>query len=203
MELYTNIILTLGVLLFSVTVHEMMHAYVAYKLGDDLAHAHGRLSLNPLQHIDPFLSILMPALFLFLGMAPIFAAKPVPINTSRIRGGDGGLALVGVAGPLTNLVLAFISGLVLKYAALEGVGLSILTELLFINISLFTFNMLPIPPLDGSRLLYAFAPEPVQRLMEQIEAYGLMFVIILIVVASPVLGPILRTANEFVLNLIL
>ena len=203
MDLYSNIGITLGVLLFSVSIHEVMHGVVAYKLGDDLAHSHGRLTLNPLAHIDPFLSIIMPGLFLLIGAAPIFAAKPVPINTARINGGNYGLAIVGLAGPLSNLVLAFIAGTVLLNTDLTGLIGQIIIELLYINVGLFTFNMLPLPPLDGSRLLYAVAPEPLQRIMEQIETYGLLFVIGILLLAGPVLQPILRTMNEFVLRLIL
>jgi Zn-dependent protease len=203
MEPYSNIVLTLGVLLFSVTVHEMMHAYMAFKLGDDLAHSHGRLSLNSLKHIDPFLSVLLPAVFLLIGTAPVFAAKPVPINTLRIRGGDWGLAAVGISGPLINLALAFISGAILQIATLEGIGQQIIIELLLINVGLFTFNMLPLPPLDGSRLLYAVAPPSVQRIMEQIESLGIFMIIIILVLARPVIGPILQTANTAVLNIVL
>src|SRR6056297_1452652 len=114
-----------GTLFVSIALHEMMHAFVAYRLGDDLAHSQGRISLNPLRHIDPFLTILLPASMVILGLPPILAAKPVPINTSRISGEELGLAAVGIAGPLTNLSIAFIAGAVLNITSLSGVALTI------------------------------------------------------------------------------
>ncbi len=197
-----GIILFLVVLLASVSVHEMMHAYVAYRLGDDLAHSHGRISFNPLVHIDPILTIALPAILLLLGQAPILAAKPVPINTSRIDGEEYGLALVGVSGPLTNLVLAFIFGFIFNTFALSGLGLDIVELFITINVSLFVFNMLPLPPLDGSRLLYAVAPEGLRNVMRQIESFGILGLILILSIALPVISPILTTVNEFILNIV-
>lgn len=190
------------VLLISATLHEMMHAYVALKLGDDLAHSHGRISLNPLVHIDPILTIGLPAVLLLLGQPPILAAKPVPINTSRIEGGDNGLAIVGISGPLTNLALAFIFGAILKLTSFTGVTYDILWLFVFVNVSLFVFNMLPIPPLDGSRVLYAVAPEPVQRFMRQIEAFGIFGLVLILMVAYPIIYPMLDRANEIIFDLV-
>jgi len=192
------------VLFVSIAIHEMMHAYVAYRLGDDLAHSRGRISLNPLSHIDPMLTIALPAFMLLIGLPPILAAKPVPINTSRISGEEFGLAAVGIAGPLTNLLLATVGALVLNNAV-QGVGLIRDIVLLFVqlNVALFVFNMLPLPPLDGSRLLFAFAPLPVQRVMAQIEQLGMMAIIFLLVVLLPIIGPVLTTANDFILNVLI
>lgn len=198
----TDILLFLVVLLVSVSLHEMMHAYIALKLGDDLAHSHGRISLNPFQHIDPFLSIGLPAILLLLGQPPILAAKPVPINTSRIKGEEMGLALVGISGPLTNLALAFVAGTLLNVLTFSGVGLVLIELFIVINVSLFVFNMLPIPPLDGSRVLYAFAPAPLQQVMRQIEQFGIIGLVIILLIAMPVIGPILTTVRTFILNLV-
>lgn len=204
MNSLTNIpfYILIPVLVFSVVVHEMMHAYVALKLGDDLAHSRGRISWNPLNHIDPFLTILLPLILSITGLPIILAAKPVPINTSRIRGDEMGLAAVGIAGPLTNLALAFIAGMVFKLGSYSGLALEVVVAFILINIALFVFNMLPIPPLDGSRVLYAVAPEPVQNFMRQIESYGLMFLIVILLFASSVIGPILSRGNEIILNLV-
>ena len=161
-------------ILLSMTLHEAMHAFVGYWLGDDTAKNQGRLTLNPLSHIDPFTTVLLPLMLAALGAPPFGAAKPVPFNPYRIRFGEYGAALVGLAGPLTNLLLAIIAGLVLRLAG-TTIGATLDTVLLVfavVNISFFVFNMIPFPPLDGSRVLYAFAPDSVRRVMERIEALG-------------------------------
>lgn len=199
-----GIVVFIAMLFISVAVHETMHAYVAFRLGDDLAHSRGRISLNPLNHIDPLLTIALPAAMLLLGQPPILAAKPVPINRNRISGDEMGLAAVGIAGPLTNLALATVAAVVLNVLIVRSSGLYDIFRLFIeLNVALFVFNMLPIPPLDGSRLLYAFAPGPVQRVMEQIEAMGVMIVIVFIFLLSPVISPILVEANQFILNILI
>ncbi len=198
-----TIAIILGVIFASTALHELMHAYVALKLGDDLAHSHGRITLNPLKHIDPFLTVLLPLILMLLGSAPILAAKPVPINVNRLRGGEAGMAIVGLAGPLTNLVLACIAALVLRNTLLVGLPLDVLSYFFYINIGLFVFNMLPLPPLDGSRVLYAVAPESVQRFMEQIESYGIIVVILFISVFYNVISPLLISWQQSIAQLLL
>ena len=196
-------------LFISVSFHEMMHAFTAYRLGDDLAKAHGRISLNPMHHIDPFLTIIFPSTILLLNvllnasLPLILAAKPVPINTNRISGDELGLAAVGLAGPATNLALATL--VAIPFNLIDGVGVmkDLMSLFIQLNVALFVFNMLPIPPLDGSRLLYAFAPESIQRVMEQIEAMGIMFLIVILIFLSPVIGPIIIDANQFILDLLI
>ena len=195
-----SIALFIGILFISVALHEMMHAFIALRLGDDLAHSHGRISLNPIRHIDPFLTLLLPTVMVLLGLPPILAAKPVPINTSRIQGEELGLAAVGIAGPLTNLLLATLGAVAITLFSPVGVVYDIFELFVRLNIALFAFNMLPIPPLDGSRVLYAVAPEPVQRVMEQIEQFGLIFVILILTFLSPVISPILITVNEAIFS---
>ncbi len=192
------------VLFISIAFHEMMHAFTAYRLGDDLAHSRGRVSLNPFSHIDPILTIALPAFMLLMGLPPILAAKPVPINTSRINGGELGLAAVGIAGPLTNLFLATVGALFLNNVVTDlGFLRDIVLLFVQLNVALFVFNMLPLPPLDGSRLLYAVAPPSVQRVMAQIEQMGMMMIIIILMVLLPILGPILVNANDFILNILI
>lgn len=181
------------------TLHEAMHAFVGYWLGDDTAKLQGRLTLNPIKHIDPFLTILLP-LFLAIMGGPIFGgAKPVPFNPARVRYDEWGAALIAIAGPLTNLVIAFVMfGIyALAGAPQEGVGATILTTAVVVNLGFFIFNMIPLPPLDGSRVLYALAPEFVRRGMEMIERFGIMFIFLIVVVASPFIGRLMSTGVNF------
>lgn len=195
----TYILVVLGVILISMTLHEAMHAFVGYWLGDDTAKLEGRLTLNPIKHIDPFLTILLPLTLAILG-APIFGgAKPVPFNPARVRHDEWGAALIAVAGPLTNLLLAFIAFGIWVLVGLpeSGLGALILQAAIFVNLGFFIFNMIPLPPLDGSRVLYAFAPEFVRRGMEVIERQGLIFIFLLVLLASPVIGSFMVAASEF------
>jgi len=194
----------IGVILLSMTLHEAMHAFVSYWLGDDTAKLQGRLTLNPIAHIDPFLTLLLPILLAISGL-PIFGgAKPVPFNPYRVRYGEFGAALVGIAGPLTNLVLAFIAfGLFALLGTPSDATIAgmVLQLAIFVNLGFFVFNILPIPPLDGSRVLYALAPDGARRVMEVIEQYGIFLVFALVLLAGPVLGQFMRAAIGFFLQL--
>lgn len=195
------IVVVMAVILLSMTLHEAMHAFMGYWLGDDTAKSQGRLTLNPIKHIDPFLTLLLPVMLALVG-APIFGgAKPVPFNPDRVRHGDWGAALVAVAGPLTNLVIAFIAfGLFVvsgvSRSDLLGYVLKIIVD---VNLGFFVFNMIPIPPLDGSRLLYALAPEFVRRGMEAIEQFGVFFIFIVVLLASSALGIYMSAAIDLLL----
>lgn len=197
------IVAVIAVILVSMTLHEAMHAYVSYWLGDDTAKAQGRLTLNPIAHIDPFLTLLLPLSLALLGL-PIFGgAKPVPFNPMRVKYGDLGAALVGVAGPLTNLLLAFMSFGI--FAALGAPSTETMVGLVLwlavtVNLGFFVFNMLPIPPLDGSRVLYALAPEGARRVMETIEQYGIFLIFALVLVASPFISAFMLTIMKFFLG---
>ncbi len=199
-----NISVILVTIFVSTALHEMMHAYVALRLGDDLAYSRGRITLNPLAHIDPFLTLGLPLVMLLLGLTPILAAKPVPINVNRVSGREMGMALIAIAGPLTNLALAILAGLFIRFnPSIGGFAADFIVTFFSINVGLFVFNMIPLPPIDGSRVLYAFAPEPVQRVMEQIESFGVFGVILFISVLSPVIGPILDSVRLSLANLII
>jgi len=197
--------IVITVLFISTAVHEVMHGYVALKLGDDLAYLRGRLTLNPLKHIDPILTIAMPLFFMLAGMPPVFAAKPVPINPNRVSGREDGMALIAIAGPLTNLALAALAALILRNFDLSGLFGEFVVRFLQINVGLFVFNMMPIPPIDGSRVLYAFAPPSVQRVMEQIEGYGIFVIIILISLLLTVSGPtdVLNNLNNSIIRFLM
>ncbi|MEO8691506.1 MAG: site-2 protease family protein [Candidatus Saccharimonas sp.] len=186
------ILTVFGVILVSMTLHEFMHGFVAYKLGDDTPRLLGRLSLNPLKHIDPFLTLGLPLMIIVIGSItgtalPIFGgAKPVPFNPNNVKYDEWGVALMAAAGPLVNLLLAFISfALVIVLAVPAGSVLGdVLTTSVMVNLGFFAFNILPIPPLDGSRVLYSLAPDFVRRGMEMIERFGLVFIFLIVFLAG-------------------
>lgn len=194
----------LAVILISMTLHEAMHGFAAYWLGDDTAKLEGRLTLNPLKHIDPFLTIILPVtLFIFGG--PIFGgAKPVPFNPNRVRYEEWGAAMIAAAGPLTNLFIAFlffgvgtVFGFSLSDLRFANLGDMIFSFGVFINLGFFIFNMIPLPPLDGSRILYALAPVFVRRLMEQIEPYGFIILLSLVLLAGNTIGIFITKSIQF------
>ena len=186
------------------TLHEAMHAFVAYWLGDDTARLEGRLTLNPLKHIDPFMTIILPLGLALVG-APIFGgAKPVPFQPDKVKGEEWGAALVALGGPLTNLLIAFISygiWVVAGTPSATGAAGLILSTLVTVNLGFFVFNILPIPPLDGSRVLYALAPDFIRTGMRAIEQYGLIFVFALVLLAGTYLGMYMTGAIDFFLGL--
>jgi Zn-dependent protease len=193
------IITVIVVILLSMTLHEAMHAFVGYWLGDDTAKLQGRLTLNPVKHIDPFLTLLLPVTLAIMGL-PIFGgAKPVPFNPNQVRHDEWGAALVAIAGPLTNLLIAFVMFGVyaLMGAPQDGIMAQILVTAVSVNLGFFIFNMIPIPPLDGSRVLYALAPEFVRRGMEMIEQFGVMFIFLIVLLASSAIGSFMQSAMQF------
>jgi Zn-dependent protease len=177
-----------------------MHAYVGYKLGDTTAFESGRVSFNPLHHIDPVMTILLPAVTLLLFHFPFLAAKPVPFNPARLKYDEYGAALLAAAGPFSNLALAFAAALLLRFVDLGAFLDQALAFFVELNVALFIFNLVPIPPLDGSRVLYAFAPEPLQELMQRIEPIGFYIVFALVLWGGA--GGVLANINSFVLNLL-
>ena len=171
-----EIIIVLTVILLSMTIHEAMHAFMGYALGDNTAKEEGRLTLNPIRHIDPVMTILLPLIMVVLH-APVFGgAKPVPFNPNRVRFGDWGAALVALSGPITNLVIALlrlaseclVALLIMRVSTATIFGLIISTAV-SVNLGFLFFNMLPIPPLDGSRILYAVAPNSVRSVMQKLS----------------------------------
>jgi Zn-dependent protease len=204
MELVIYIAIVLGVILLSMTVHEAMHGFVAYWLGDDTAKREGRLTLNPIKHLDPFLSIILPLSLALIG-APVFGgAKPVPFNPDRVRGEEWGAALVAIAGPLTNLIIAFVTYGIWVVVGMPSMGQlagEILITAYTVNLGFFIFNAIPIPPLDGSRVIYALAPEFVRTGMRAIERYGIIFVFAIVILFNGQIGALIITAMNFFLGL--
>lgn len=177
-EYVVGVLIAFVIVLVSMIFHELAHGLVAYWLGDDTAKSEGRLTLNPTKHLDPFLSILLP-LMMFISGGPVFGgAKPVPVNSRNLKHGVWGMALVAIAGPLTNFVLALVGFLIGYYtgAFMTGVGIwgEILADVVTINLGFGVFNLIPIPPLDGSRVLYAIAPDGVRNVMAQMERWGIL-----------------------------
>lgn len=189
------------IIVVSVGIHEAMHGFVAFKLGDRTAADLGRITLNPLAHIDVFATVLLPLLLIIAHLPPFFAAKPVPFNPSLVKWDEYGAALVGIAGPLTNFALAAMGGLLFHGFSSGNLGL-FLFDFVSINVALFVFNMIPFPPLDGSRLLYAFAPEPLQNLMAGIERLGLMAIVIFMVLFFNILGPTIVSIDTSLIRML-
>lgn len=196
---YIGIVLV--VILVSMTLHEAMHAFMGYFLGDDTAKLEGRLTLNPLKHIDPFMTILLPISLAIVGLPVFGGAKPVPFNPDRLKYDEWGAAVVALVGPLTNLFIAFLAfgtgivlGLVTDGGAVQSSILGrFISTAVFVNLGFFAFNILPIPPLDGSRVLYAVAPDLVRGFMEKIERYGVIILLMIILLPGSPLSDVLIT----------
>jgi Zn-dependent protease len=177
-------------LVIAITVHEFCHAWAGHRLGDVTAEREGRLSLNPIKHIDPFFTLLLPLLLIIVGSPVVFgAAKPVPFNPYAVRYGKWGAALVALAGPMSNLAMAAFVSLYLRLFELPDVATSVLVGFVMINIGFFVFNMLPIPPLDGSRVLYAASPPALADLLDRIERFGLAGIMLVLFLFYQFLSP--------------
>ncbi|SRR5579875_1190039 len=210
----SNFVLLLSIValptVFSIVVHEVMHGEVARHLGDDTAERAGRLTLNPISHVDLFGTIILPALLLWTGL-PVFGwAKPVPVNFSRLRNGRAGMVLVAAAGPLTNLGLAVISAILLRWLPIGPESARWLTVPLHymlrfsvqINVVLAIFNLIPLLPLDGGRVLAGLLPLPIAMKFARLERYG--FLILFAFLLWPdfftrIMDPIINTVTRMLL----
>lgn len=177
----------------SAIIHEYAHGWVADRLGDPTARYAGRLTLNPVSHIDKWGTLLMPLLLYFLtGGAFIFAyAKPVPYNPYNLKNQKWGPSLVAVAGPLANFSLALIFGLVIQFSGLPPNFLSLLSIIVYANVLLGVFNLVPIPPLDGSKILYALLPDSMWQVKRTLEQYGFFILLIFIFFFFQLIRPII------------
>ena len=175
------------ILLFSVVIHEVSHGWAAFALGDPTAKNAGRLTLNPIKHLDLFGSIILPLTLILLsklsgGAGIIFGwAKPVPVNPYNFRDRRYGQAKVAIAGPLANIILAIVFGLMLRFfwTSFNGLSIMLLGYIVWINLILAIFNLIPVPPLDGSHILFAFMPNISVRTKLFLSQYGMVIVLIL------------------------
>jgi Zn-dependent protease len=198
-----TLLIVIPVILIAITLHEMMHAVVSLWLGDDTAREDGRINLNPLSHIDPFTTVLLPVILVLAHLPAFGVAKPVMVNMNRVKWGEFGGALIAVAGPLTNLALAILSALLYKAipALQDGLVEWFMLYMVTINIGFFVFNLIPFPPLDGSRVLYAFAPKSLQNLMDTIESFGLIgFFAFIFLLYPKVLSPLIEFCYSHLLT---
>lgn len=186
-------ILIIVILIFSVIIHEISHGFMADHLGDPTARLQGRLTLNPIKHIDPIGSILVPIITSLSGFA-FGWAKPVVYNPYNLKNRRVGEVLIAVAGPLSNIILALVFGLIIRFiyggAGMVTPFIEIASYIVVINIVLAVFNLVPLPPLDGSKLLLALLPEQYGRTRMTLERYGPIFVLILIIFAWQYISPI-------------
>lgn len=198
-------------LIFAITLHEAAHAYAASKYGDNTAKAYGRLSLNPMTHIEPFGTIVFPMISIVLGamsggLGFIFGwAKPVPINYSKLHNPKRDLRWVALAGPLANLAMALIWALILKasffLSSYFGVPLALMAQAgISINVSLFILNLLPVLPLDGGRILFSLLPPKQAQSYARTEQYGMWILMALILLGG--LNLIMRPFYSAIMNLI-
>jgi Zn-dependent protease len=202
-DIFTTTLIVAPALLVAVILHEVAHGLVAERLGDATARSLGRITLNPLKHIDLFMTILLPATLILAGSPIVFGgAKPVPVNPRFFKNPRGGMGWVAIAGPITNACLAFLSYLlylpVAHYAPQDSlVGqyvLAVLTMSVLVNVVLAAFNLLPVPPLDGGRIAVALLPKPIALRWAQLERFGLFIVagLLLSGIVEKVLSPIIE-----------
>lgn len=190
-----TIIFSIAALIMSVVIHEVAHGAVAGLLGDPTSRLAGRLTLNPLKHLDPVGSVLVPAIMALLPGGLIFGwAKPVPYNPYNLKAGQWGPALVAAAGPASNLVLALFFGLFLRFGLPAGLvgpaAAEFIVLIVFVNLVLMLFNLIPVPPLDGSKILFAAMPYRLRFIEEQFTRYSLIFLLIIIFAAGGLILPI-------------
>ncbi len=174
------------VIILSAVFHEYAHALVAFSLGDPTAKNEGRLTLNPIPHMDPFGTILLPLLLLSIGGAFIGYAKPVPYNPYNLRDQVYGPVKIALAGPASNFAIAFIFAMTLRFIPMEAILIELFSLVVFVNIFLGLFNLIPIPPLDGSKILHLFFP----RIFSYLGGPG--SIILALMLAFFLIGPIAR-----------
>ncbi len=214
MTVYNGII-SLFVVLFAITIHEASHGWAALKMGDPTAYHMGRITLNPIRHIDPVGTILLPVILIIMGAPPFGWAKPVPVNPLNLKDPRKDNLIISIAGPLSNISVAVVAFIILKillnldpslFYGRSGFNnlLSPIIQIVYltivINVILAIFNLIPIPPLDGSGVVMGLISEEAAEKYEQIRPYGFFILILLIMtgVIGRILGVVLRIVDSFI-----
>lgn len=195
-------ILSLVILILSIIVHEVSHGYMADRLGDPTARLQGRLTLNPLKHIDPVGSIIVPLITSLAGFT-FGWAKPVPYNPYNLKNKRRGEFLIAIAGPASNIAIALIFGLIIRFTQ-QGVMtpfIEIAMYIVLINVILAVFNLIPIPPLDGSKLLFSVLPNQYGKVRQVLEMYAPILIVVVVFfvwqLVYPIIGPIFKAFTGF------
>jgi Zn-dependent protease len=201
---FTAILIGFAIVIVSLTIHEAAHAWTADQLGDPTARLLGRVSLNPLVHIDPIGTILLPLISSFSGLPLLGWAKPVPVDISRLRHHRRDFMIVAAAGPISNFLQALVITAVFRAVYVPGdtgMLIAILWKSVETNLLLAFFNLLPIPPLDGGNVLAGLVPESAARILDQVRQFG--FIALYALMLSGILGQLILPPTEFFLRLLL
>ncbi|MGH9384329.1 MAG: site-2 protease family protein [Vicinamibacterales bacterium] len=196
-----QILIGMAVLIASLSFHEAAHAWAADRLGDPTARLLGRLSLNPAVHVDPIGTLLFPLIAISTGLPLIGWAKPVPVNSRRLRSPKRDFALIAAAGPISNLVLAVLAAILLSVVPTEGLIRNTLGFFVLLNVLLAVFNMVPVPPLDGGNVLIGVLPHTAGYAIERLRPYG--FLLLYALMLSGVLTWMTRPVQSAILRWLL
>lgn len=197
-------------ILLAITLHEYAHGWAANKLGDTTAKMLGRLTINPIKHIDPVGTLLIPAVLILISSPFLFGyAKPIPVNTNNLKNPRKDMALIAIAGPLANLIMAFGWGLIISISMNLGdpAVAKGMTQMAFngilINVVLMVLNLLPLPPLDGGRVLAGIVSRNIANVLDKIEPYGFFILIGLLIIGGLdlILGPLIGPITHFILSI--